>query len=177
VTGNRADQADSEAVSAAGRAAGTTYRRTNVQGRATSCRCSRANVAQALRQPPRDRRGQAAGDPARMTCGTLTPRCCWRRVSRSRWSASASARQHDDHAAGVRARDAGQPARRRGAVRLAGRREGKHNEEPEHQSGITGPFLAGRVPLSPAPMLCPRSESPLTYMPAITGELVLGGYQ
>ena len=35
------------------------------------------------------------------------------------------------------------------------------------RTGVTG--------LSPGEMSCPRSESPRTYIPAITGELVLGG--
>jgi hypothetical protein len=29
---------------------------------------------------------------------------------------------------------------------------------------------------SPAQMECPRSESPFTYMPALSGELILGPY-
>ena len=50
---------------------------------------------------------------------------------------------------------------------------------PEYEAGTSerhhGPFPAGRVPLSPAEMWCPRGESPVIYMPAITGELVLEG--
>ena len=48
---------------------------------------------------------------------------------------------------------------------------------PETSERHHGPFPAGRVPLSPARMLCPRGESPLTYIPTIIGELVLGGHQ
>jgi hypothetical protein len=45
---------------------------------------------------------------------------------------------------------------------------------PETSERHHGPFLAGRVPLSPVRMSCPRGDPPLTYMPAVAGELVLG---
>ena len=51
---------------------------------------------------------------------------------------------------------------------------GKHNERAGTSERHHGPFLADRLPLSPAQMSCPRGESPLTYMPAITGRLSLG---
>jgi hypothetical protein len=50
----------------------------------------------------------------------------------------------------------------------------KHNERAGTSERHHGPFLADRLPLSPAQMSCPRGESPLTYMPAITGRLSLG---
>jgi hypothetical protein len=52
-----------------------------------------------------------------------------------------------------------------------------HDEQAGNIRGHHGPLPADRVPLSPVRMWCPRGESPLTYIPTIIGELVLGGHQ
>jgi hypothetical protein len=49
-------------------------------------------------------------------------------------------------------------------------RTGPEASEQHHRA-----ILPASALLSPAQMSCPRGESPLTHMSAITGEFVLGG--
>jgi integrase len=108
--------------------------------------------------PQGGRRGQAAGDPAPRSAPHPRHASAGQpRADQDRFRA-ARPRQRDDHDAGLRARAPRLPARSRRAVRCADREGESTMTRPETSERHHGPFPAGRVPLSPARMLCPRGD-------------------